>query len=362
MISRPFIVAPRFEQLAVACIALAIAPLASGQGQAARGDLECIERWVEGMATRVTATMDGLPRLRCFRMTEYAHWASSDRQARAQHSELFFADASLWRLSHEVGQGSRIDQGRQGDEAWDLGAGVLVQYSAEHGRIDPARAGVRPADLNHPLRSRLASFGYCLTGGLHLIHLLELGERAIIVEASTGDWVLRAFGERDEVVFFGSWSAMVGEGTVREAVMVRASVPARVGYRWTFSDWRVDPELPGAIATRVVGFNSHGGLDHERHLDFVWPTTAESIRSLSRVPEPGARDLLLGEIHCAQRSDRRRGADELFGWDGARWLRVLDTLRESAYPVWTRVLGWCLALVVVVHVLWLRWRVVARNA
>ncbi|MBL8722967.1 MAG: hypothetical protein JNK49_02930 [Planctomycetes bacterium] len=313
---------------------------------------QTLDAWLETMIMRLTYDLETVARECTFSMRERAHWARLQHGAMAdeQRTHLLFGDPRHWRLHHASGDGEsvgiggiRVDYARSGSRAWDLLNGTLITYSDGHGRA------FGKEDLNQPVRARLASFGYCMTGGLHLVNILGLRQRKC--SRLPGDaWELQASGGPESITYMGSWSDKVGRGSVERVIVTASSVLSRVGEYWEMSRWTVCPTTGWDIAGVVHGYDARGVLTSERSMAPVVGVPRGSLGPALSVPKPGEEVPLMGRAELREWRRQDDGREEYYVNDHGKWLPVaVESNDMISRERKLNVAGWVLACLVLGH-------------
>ncbi|MCU0864253.1 MAG: hypothetical protein MUC36_10700 [Planctomycetes bacterium] len=299
--------------------------------------------WLRDMRTRLDVDLRGLQPDRIYAMTEEPNWASvGGERSPAQKTELFFGGSDQWRLYHTVSERARIDYARTGASAWDLAGGVLVTFHERHGRLPGGQ------DLNQPIRSRLASFGYCLTGGLHLLTIMGLGETQL-ERPSEHTWRMHAAGNGSRLTFEGSWEAAYSGWRVDRITVVESPMPARIGDRWQFGDWRLCPETGWTVAGSALGFDASGRQTSMRKLEPIVPLQPAVLATVTDRPKPDTEVPLVGRAAIEEWRNCEFGQEQSNAWLRGRWVPVVTGEGEGRAAFLIRLSGWILGLIVIGH-------------
>jgi hypothetical protein len=299
--------------------------------------------WLRDMRTRLEVDLRGLQPDRIYALTEEATWASAGGgRPPAQKTELFFGGPEQWRLYHTVPGRARIDYARTGASAWDLANSVLATFHVRHGRMPGGQ------DLNQPIRSRLASFGYCLTGGLHLLTVMGLGETQL-ERPSAQTWRLHAAGNGHRLTFEGSREAAYSGWRVDRITVIDSPSPARIGDRWQLSDWRLCPETGWTVAGSVVGFDASGQQSSMRMLEPIVPLAPAMLATVTDRPTPDTDVPLVGRAVIDEWRNCELGQEQSNAWLRGRWVPIVTGEGEDRAAFLIRLSGWILALIVIGH-------------
>jgi hypothetical protein len=310
-----------------------------------------LDAWLELMIGRLTVDLQGISSNCAYSMTEAAHWSATDQDmsVEPQRLELWFADPEHWRLHHAVGDhgrgtgSARVDYARSGVIAWDLMGGLLTTYGTKHGRL-PSRE-----DLNQPIRSRLASFGYCLTGGLHLVNILNLGDRELHRLPGDG-WELKASGGIEQLTYRGSWDAQSGRGRVERMEITASRAAPRVGNYWIMSGWMACPVTGWDIASQVDCHDAQGKLSSKRTMRPITRVPPDEWNRILALPMPGEDVFMLGRAELREWRRLDDGKEEHFVMENGKWLRVAveqDELKSNKLML--DLAGWALCCFVISH-------------